>query len=385
MFFFGIYIILACECLGMGLANTLSFNSLLVLVTKFRFQLANQIWKLRRPGKQGWCEARKLQVVLEQGSYCLDHIKWKGVLYYYQSIPKPSEVLGHQRAWYLVIWHDDVHLVDIRMFWNIIQGWFVIWWADLMLQSIDEVWSWKDLVILHLLSLISLSVCMAVTGVSLNGIICNGSIWYGLEWHVEMLYMQTRPCTIPQSFSATLICSASFSFSSSSSDSLSPHSWPRTLKVTSSVASGGDAENQQDFGHWDGDQRCIRPGNLPRLLMLVLFLIFRNIIVLLTIDNIVFAEFAVVAILPRMFLERMDWNNAWTVLKPINKICACNMPNFIGTSGMKVWWDWNGMQSKTTGNCHSHGPSYLMQKGSSKAFHCQAFRKPPQRTWCTTW
>lgn len=157
----------------MGLANTLGFNRLLVLVTKFRFQLANQIWKLRRPGKQGWCEARKLQVVLEQGSYCLDHIKWKGVLYYYQSIPKPIEVLGHQRAWYLVIWHDDVYLVDIRMFWNIIQGWFVIWWADLMLQSIDEVWSWKDLVILHLLSLISLSVCMAVTGVSPE--------WYNMQ------------------------------------------------------------------------------------------------------------------------------------------------------------------------------------------------------------
>lgn len=286
----------------MGLANTLSFNRLLVLVTKFRFQLANQLWKLRRPGKQGWCEARKLQVVLEQGSYCLDHIKWKGVLYYYQSIPKPSEVFGHQRAWYLVIWHDDVYLVDIRMFWNIIQGWFVIWWADLMLQSIDEVWSWNDLVILQLLSLISLSVCMAVTGVSPEWYNMQrfDMIWIGMAcW--DVIYMQTRPCTIPQSFSATLICSASFSFSSSSSDSLSPPSWPRTLKVTSSVASGGDAENQQDFGHWDGDQRCIRPGNLPRLLMLVLFLIFRNIIVLLTIDNMVFAEFAVVAILPRMF------------------------------------------------------------------------------------
>ena len=54
----------------------------------------------------------------------------------------------------------------------------------------------------------------------------------------------------------------------------------------------------------DGDQRCIRPGDLPRLLMLVLFFVFRDIILLLTIDYIVFAKFAVVAILPRMF-----WKN----------------------------------------------------------------------------
>ena len=75
----------------------------------------------------------------------------------------------------------------------------------------------------------------------------------------------------------------------------------------------------------------------------------------------------------------MDWKNIWTVLKPIDKTCACNMP------GMKVWWDWNGMQSKTAGDCHSHGPSCLMQKGSSEAFHCQSFHKTPQRTRCTTW
>ena len=147
--FLGIYIyiyVFACEYLGMGLANTLGFSRLLVLVTKFRFQLANQIWKLRRSGKQGWCEACKLQVVLEQESYCLDHIKWKGVLYYYQSIPKPKEAFRHQKAWYLVIYFMMMNIwltyvcfeISYKDGLSYMMGWFDVaihWWSMVMKRS----------------------------------------------------------------------------------------------------------------------------------------------------------------------------------------------------------------------------------------------------------